>query len=399
MSPVDLATHWRVPQELAIEIVESSKAAGLVGADAGQQNFERHARVHLTAAGQEQLAQARQRTWYSGALPVALRDFAERARETTRATLARDDVRAALGALAIDEASADALGQAASSADTVAITGAADDEQREIARALGRAMAGEVRLPYAIYAGGAVVRIFDPRHHEAARAGSGEEAALDILRERQEDASPWMAVRRPLVALAGGILESDVRPAFDDDARFYLAPPPLTAFGGIFAVFDADAHTAALGELARLWLVPGRHGAGLLLLRSGERIEVPWHAATVLFGAEVRSLGAAVDRPAYHVDVSALDAASLRVLIARRLVGVEPGADGIDALAGALESGGLATRRGVARAARYLSDRAAYLGVAFDFSSAIADAVASAQDSCGATTPPSRATRRLRRAA
>ena len=355
-------------------------------ADAGQENYERRARVHLTSAGQEQLARARQRTWYAGALPVSTRDFSDRAGQNVRAAASPDAVRTSLAALSIDRNEADELGQAVSGGDVVLITGVPADEQTAVAQALGESLTGNVSLPYAIYAGGTVIRVFDPRHHQLPHGQNAADDALDILRTPQEDESPWMDVRRPVVTLSGGLLTADVYPAFDEDARFYLAPPPLTAFGGLLAVFDADTHTAELGELARLWLVPGRHGEAVLLLRSGERIDVPWRASTLLFASEGSGVAAATGMPTYQINLAPLTDTSLRHMLARRLGALDPTTTLADQLSTALEADGLTTRRAAAIAARFLDDRAAYQGTAEAIAAAIPDAVAFVGRADGAAT-------------
>ncbi|MHB8376935.1 MAG: hypothetical protein ACYDEB_08270 [Dehalococcoidia bacterium] len=401
LSPVELATHWRVAQDIAAEVVEAMKGGGLVEADTGQTTFERHGRVRLTALGQAQAGHARQRTWYSGALPVSLRDFAEAAGTTARAAARPQMLRAALGQLFIDEGQADELGQAASGSDVVVVTGAAADEQPALAQAIGGALDGEVSLPYAIFAAGAVLRVFDPQHHRAQGRNASEHDNLDVLRQHTGETSPWMTVRRPVVTLAGGVRASDVVPAYDEDARFYLAPPPLIAFGGLLAVCDADADAGQLAELARLWLVPGKQGTGVVLVRSGERIEVPWRATTLLFAADGDALGGAGAAVAYRVDISALAPDAVHGALAARLGPVALPARIIEQLAAALTGAGAARRVTAARAARYLLDRAAYQRSTDGLEGAIGQAVAFAEGAAprGAPARATPAARRPRRAA
>jgi hypothetical protein len=176
-----------------------------------------------------------------------------------------------------------------------------------------------------------------------------------------------MQIRPPAVILTGGLLASDVLPPFDDDARFYVAPPPLGAIGGMLAVCNAgNSAPEALERLARLWLVPGTGGQGMLLLRTGERVEVPWGAAVVVFAtaSEVPAqLAAAVP---YQVDASRLGERALRRFLARRLPTdsvFTPAA--IDSVARMLEGVDLQRRQSAAAIARYLRDRSAYQGPGF----------------------------------
>jgi hypothetical protein len=158
-----------------------------------------------------------------------------------------------------------------------------------------------------------------------------------------------------------------VLPAFDDDARFYVAPAAFMAAGGLYAVFDSDSNPEALADLARLWLLPGRQGIGIILLRSGERVEVPWQASTLLFMEDAAALPRALQEAlVYTIDVSALSGATLRAFVASRLAGTPAEIEElIDALAGGMEAAGVATRQSAARAARYIRDRAAYAGEEF----------------------------------
>jgi hypothetical protein len=68
-----------VHDNIAMEVVASLKAAGLVEPESAQTTFDRAHRVRLSAAGQQRIAAARERTWYSGALPVSLAEFEHRA--------------------------------------------------------------------------------------------------------------------------------------------------------------------------------------------------------------------------------------------------------------------------------------------------------------------------------
>ncbi len=366
MTPTEIARHWRIHDAVVSEVIEVLKATGLVQIDSRQATLERLGRVRLTDLGQARVAAARERTWYAGPLPVSLSDLAGRAGAMAAPDGMRDVVRAELGALAIEPCAADEIGQALASGATLAISGAAADEQHELARAFGWALIGEVTLPYAMFAAGAVVRMFDPRYHRPTASQSSAGDADDILRSHHDAGQQWATVARPAVTLTGGVLPSDVLPAYDDEAKFYLAPIPLAASGGVLCVADCGVNPSALADLARLWLIPGHEGAGIMLLRSGERIEVPWRAATVLFGVTPAILPMASRHAAtYGVDISALPGGALVDFVARRLP--EPTFPGETPaiVAGLLERWGLGRRAAAAQPCRYLRDRAAYEGAAF----------------------------------
>jgi DNA-binding MarR family transcriptional regulator len=369
MSVIDIAKHWRVPDAVAADAVESLKTAGLVRPDAGPTDFDRLGRVRLSDTGQARVATARERTWYAGPLPVALTHLGRLATQAA-CGCSRDVLRAGLAAIQVDETAADVIGQAVTSGGAVAIAGAARDEQGAIASAIGGALQGQAELPYAIFAAGAVLRVFDPQHHRAIEAQRAGGEVADILRSPTEKRSQWTVVRPPMVTLAGGVLPTDIVPAYDDEAKFYVAPPACAAWGGVLCVMDSASNPAALAELARMWLLPGRQGAGILRLRSGERIEVPWRSATVLLSATPEVLPAAVrDAVTYFIDISELGGAALAAFVERRLSGADAHPERVSAaLAAMLEEGNLATRAAAARATQFLRDRASYEGAGFSLS-------------------------------
>ena len=167
MSPVDLAKHWRVHPDIAVEAVDSLKAAALVEVESGQSTFERLGRVRLNGAGQAYVAQARSRTWYAGPLPVSLESFEHRTADATMALAQRETVRDALTPFHLEDAAVDEIGQAMAGGATISLAGVAPDEQPAVAAALGQSLADTITVPYAIYASGAVIRVFDRRSHRA----------------------------------------------------------------------------------------------------------------------------------------------------------------------------------------------------------------------------------------
>lgn len=349
MTPAEIARRWRVSDAVAVEAVESLKAGGLIELDSGQTSFERTGRVHLTAAGRERVAEARLRTWYAGALPVSLGDFVQHMQIDLHERFGVSNAEAELTKLAVDPAHAAEIAQAIHAGATLALQGAAFDEEVQIAFALGRTLEGEVSLPFALYAAGAIIRIVDPRYHHTREAHEPDEASVDILRSR-ESHTPWASVARPVVTLSGGVQPADVIPAYDDEARFYMAPMPLAASRGLLAVLDSAANPGALADLARLWLLPGRHHTGVLLLRSGERIEVPWRAASILFGATAALLPSGLrDALTYDIDIGELADDALVQFLTIRLpdASLFPPAS-VEAIARLLERRSLATRTGAA---------------------------------------------------
>lgn len=214
MSILEMAKHWRVTSDIVAEVIEPLKAAGSIETDSHRSNLEVMQRWRLSATGQAYVATARARTWYAGPLPVSLQEFDRRTRAWTPEQARRSSIRDALATFLLDDAVADQIGQAAATGSSMALGGMAHDEQRALAGALTAAITGEISVPQAIFAAGAVIRMFDPRVHRPAALPAAEPTNedSDLLRSR-ESPSQWSQVARPLVALTGGVMPSDITPA------------------------------------------------------------------------------------------------------------------------------------------------------------------------------------------
>lgn len=264
------------------------------------------------------------------------------------------------------------IGQAVQAGATLALQGAAFEEQAQIVRALGQALGGAVSMPFALSAAGSIIRAFHPRLHNIGVARPEDAESRDILRSRDSHAR-WATVALPVVRLAGGIQTTDVFPAYDDEARFYVAPMPFAACHGLLAVMDSDTNPAGLGELARRWLIPGRDHVGVPVLASGERIEVPWRAATLLFGAAEAVMPSPLrGAVSYGLDIAELRSETMPAFLTIRLpdAAVFP-TQALGRIVDLMKRRGLTTRAAGACVARYLRDRAAYEGASFSLDESI----------------------------
>ena len=94
----------------------------------------------------------------------------------------------------------------------------------------------------------------------------------------------------------------------------------MRLFGGVLALCDAQhSDREVLRELSRLWLTPGRQGIGMLMLRSGERIEVPWRATTLIMCDSPVVADVLGDAVEYVVDASSITGRAMQAFLTQRL--------------------------------------------------------------------------------
>ncbi len=373
MTATEMARHWRVQDGVATEIMQALKSGALIELDSGQVNFDRISRVKLSAAGQARVDSARQRTRYAGAIPVSLSDFASRADDAPGVTFELAILKESLSRFGFAPEASIEIAQALSAGATLALSGVAFDEEDVVADALRSALTGVITIPHALYAAGSIVRLFDSRYHRPTEAQSQGEGSLDVLRSSRDHVKQWVTAMPPAVILSGGVSAADVLPAYDDESKFYIAPPPFAASGGLLAILDAATHEGALADLARLWLIPGRRGTAVLQLRSGERIEAPWRAATALINVTPSMLPVTLrDAFLYAIDVATLDEGAIAPFLASRLPESIIATEAVTTFAATLADSGVRTRTQVALAAMYIRNRAAWEGSAFTITETVA---------------------------
>lgn len=130
---------------------------------------------------------------------------------------------------------------------------------------------------------------------------------------------------------------------------------------------DDARRGAEPGTLSGLHLPPTFVADHAVRALAYQRIEVPWHAASILFGATAALLPSGLrDAFAYQIDIAELAEEALVEFLTLRLpdAGLFAPAS-IEGIARQLERQGLATRTGAANVAAYLGDRAAYAGARF----------------------------------
>jgi hypothetical protein len=238
-------------------------------------------RYRLSERGVARVSEALERTRYAGPAPVTAEQYGEviRGQQAHRQTPSRDHIRTILNELILAPEVADAVARALHSGKTTMFYGPSGNGKTIILERFARNLDGAVLVPYAIYAYGQAIRVFDPSIHEP----------VDELDERntvKDDARldrRWMLVRRPAVVLGSEIGPESLDLAYDPQARFYQAPPHVKAQGGVVVVDDLGRQRIEPRELMTRWLIPVERGWDSLSLITGEKLTIPFDVQ-LLFG-------------------------------------------------------------------------------------------------------------------
>lgn len=151
-----------------------------------------------------------------------------------------------------------------------------------IARFLDR-FCGYIPVPYALYVGGSVIKVFDPIYHKGGDNGNGQ--TRQLWKSNNKDFR-WVDCRRPTV-IAGGELTMDMLDLrYDPLVKYYEAPLQLKANGGVFIIDDFGRQTVEPRNLLNRWILPLEERIDYLTLHNGKKFTIPFEQQ-VLFATNL----------------------------------------------------------------------------------------------------------------
>ena len=238
-----------------------------------------------TQKGLDRAEAALSRSGYVGPCPVPLTHYAAQVGAQTigDVTITRHQIREALGPLVLGDETLSRLGRAASSRKSTLVYGASGNGKTTAVNALGAALAGSVRIPYAIEVVGQIVHLYDPSKHERAE---GEPDTYDDGLTRNRADRRWLWIKRPVIWTGGELTKHSLELVHDDTARVYEAPLQLKANGGTLIIDDFGRQQMPAVQLLNRWITALEGGIDHLTLHTGQTVEVPFDVL-VLFSTNL----------------------------------------------------------------------------------------------------------------
>lgn len=238
-------------------------------------------RYRLTATGVSRVREALERSRYAGPAPVTVDQYIEvmEHQRSERSQPSRQSIEDALSELVLAPETADSLARTLHSGRCALLYGPSGNGKTSVLEAFARHLEGQVLVPFAVYAYGHIIRVFDSSIHIPAQErgmvrlpplGSGEPEETSKRDQR------WAVVRRPAVIVGGELGQESLELAHDPVSRFYQAPSHLKAQGGLLAVDDFGRQRIRPEDLLNRWLTPLERGWYSLTFQTGEKISIPF---------------------------------------------------------------------------------------------------------------------------
>jgi hypothetical protein len=269
-----LVERIRLPYGLLEPLIERLRAERQLEVRGASGSGSAGYRYALTDAGRDRARQYLDINSYAGPAPVPLAAYVAEmnALGASRGYIDQERLRQGFSHLVVNERVLEQLGPAINAAKAVFLYGSPGNGKTVIAEGLGRALGGDMYMPYAIEVDGQIITMFDPVNHEAIEPPPESGTLVtDGARDRR-----WVRIRRPVVTVGGELTLDMMELTFNPITKFYEAPLQLKANGGVFVVDDFGRQRVRPQDLLNRWIVPLEGRVDYLTLHTGKKFQVPF---------------------------------------------------------------------------------------------------------------------------
>jgi len=269
-----LVERMKLPYGILEPLIERLRAEHQIEVRGAAGSGSAGYRYALTDFGRDRAIQYLQLNQYAGPVPVPLDAYVAQIRSLagSRGYIDHDRLKQGFSHLVINEGMLEQLGPAINGAKAVFLYGSPGNGKTVIAEGIGRALGGDMYIPYAIDVDGSIITMFDPVNHEVLES---EEYSDSVVSGRARDRR-WVRIRRPVVTVGGELTLDMMELTFNPLTRFYEAPIQLKANGGVFVVDDFGRQRIRPQDLLNRWIIPLEGRVDYLTLHTGKKFQVPF---------------------------------------------------------------------------------------------------------------------------
>lgn len=275
MTEHKISWYLKVPKVIISNITKDLTKRKLIGPPPSNPNA-----FICGAEGKIRADDANKTTRYLGPVPVTVDAYVALMRQQVGRPLQfnQDDIENAYSKIVLyDLDFRDRIGPAVRSQRSILLYGAPGNGKTIMGKCLTALMKSDLMIPYAIFAHGQVIKLFDPAFHKPIFPDEYKEYDIERTDEKRYDAR-WNIVNVPYVEVATEFTLGGFELSYNQYAKYYEMATHIKANGGVFFIDDFGRQKGKAEDYLNRLITPLQSREDILQLSAtGGQIRVPFY--------------------------------------------------------------------------------------------------------------------------
>ena len=270
VSVTEVSQTMKVTPAVALEVLDILEKQELIGVVGHAEKRGSDFTYLPKAKGKQRSEVDSRRNSYAAAAPVTLREYTAMVEsQRSRSEINLPILEEAFSDIVVERSLLEKIGPSMINEGAVFFYGPPGTGKTSLAERMIKVYKDKVLIPYAIFAEGEIITVFDPSIH----------VPVDEQPEKMD--SRWVLCERPAVVVGGELSAINLELQRDSVSGIYKAPIQLLANNGLLVVDDFGRQLLTPAELLNRWIVPLSRSIDFLALVNGIKFQTPFDAKVV----------------------------------------------------------------------------------------------------------------------